>query len=352
MSRLRVNLRGLTGPLIKSALFVAVTVTATAVLAISVANTGVGGNDRYNAIFSDVTGLIEGDSVRIAGVRVGQVTDISVANRRQARVQFSVEPGRRLPASTTATIKYLNLVGQRFIQLDRGTGPPGQVIPRGGTIPIQRTTPALNLTQLFNGFRPLFQALSPADVNQLAGEIIQVLQGEGPTTDSLLRSVASLTSTLASRDQVIGQVIDNLNEVLTTVNARSDQLAGLIVTLRRLTSGLASDREPLGEAIAAMSALTNSTADLLQVGRAPLRDSITHAGRLADNLADDEPTVDRFLKTLPGKSSTIARLASYGSWLNLYMCQATVTGASYTDGRKPPTGVPLDPDVTRCGSQP
>ncbi|MFD0854456.1 MCE family protein, partial [Actinomadura adrarensis] len=234
------NLRGLGAPLIKSAIFIVVTVTATAVLAISVANTGVGGHDRYKAIFSDVTGLIEGDSIRIAGVRVGQVTDIRVVNRRQARVEFSVDPGRKLPASTTASIKYLNLVGQRFIELDRGAGAPGQVIPRGGTIPIQQTTPALNLTQLFNGFKPLFQALSPTDVNKLANEIIQVLQGEGPTMDSLLRSVASLTSTLASRDQVIGQVIDNLNDVLTTVNARSDQLAGLIVTLRRLTSGLAS----------------------------------------------------------------------------------------------------------------
>ena len=347
---MRMNVKGLGGPLIKSALFVIVTVTATAILAISVANTGVGGADRYNAIFADVTGLIEGDSIRIAGVRIGQVTDIDVVNRRQARVRFTVQTGRKLPASTTATIKYLNLVGQRFIELDRGTGPPGEVLPRGGTIPLQQTTPALNLTQLFNGFKPLFQALSPSDVNQLASEIIQVLQGEGPTMDSLLRTVASLTTTLASRDQVIGQVIDNLNDVLETINARSDQLADLIVTLRRLTTGLAADREPLGQAIQAMSELTNSTADLLKVGRAPLKDSITNLGRLAGNLAEESPTLDRFLKTLPEKSTTIARLGSYGSWLNLYMCQATVTGVTYNDGSDPPTGVPIkDESIARCG---
>jgi phospholipid/cholesterol/gamma-HCH transport system substrate-binding protein len=343
------NLKGLGGPLVKSILFVVVTVTATAVLAISIANTGVGDADRYSARFTDVAGLNEGDSVRIAGVRIGQVTDISVVNRRQARVRFTVQKGRRLPASTTATIKYLNLVGQRFIELDRGTGTPGAILPRGGTIPVERTTPALNLTQLFNGFQPLFQALSPADVNQLAGEIIQVLQGEGTTMDSLLRTVASLTSTLAGKDQVIGQVIDNLNDVLETINARGDQLADLIVTLRRLTSGLAADREPLGEAIGAMSELTNSTAGLLQVGRAPLKDSIAQLGRLSDNLADESPTVDRLLRTLPGKSATIARLGSYGSWMNFYMCQATVTGARYTDGSRPPTGVPMDgKDALRC----
>jgi phospholipid/cholesterol/gamma-HCH transport system substrate-binding protein len=345
----RLNVKGLGAPLVKSAMFIVVTVTATAVLAISIANTGVGGADRYNAHFTDVTGLIEGDSIRVAGVRIGQVTDISVVNRRQARVEFTVQTGRRLPVSTTARIKYLNLVGQRFIELDRGTGPPGQVIPRGGTIPLRQTTPALNLTQLFNGFKPLFQALSPTDVNQLAGEIIQVLQGEGPTMDSLLRSVASLTSTLASRDQVIGQVIDNLNDVLETINTRSDQLGDLIVTLRKLTTGLASDRAPLGEAVSAMSELTNSTAELLHVGRAPLKNSITHLGRLSDNLADESPTLDRFLRTLPGKSADIARLGSYGSWLNLFMCQARVTGVTYTDDTPPPTGIPID--APRCEVQ-
>jgi phospholipid/cholesterol/gamma-HCH transport system substrate-binding protein len=348
----RINVKGLGAPLIKSALFVLVTVTATAVLAISIANTGVGGADRYNAIFRDVTGLIEGDSIRVAGVRIGQVTDIRVVNRRQARVEFTVQTGRKLPTSTTATIKYLNLVGQRFIELDRGTGAPGQVLARGGTIPIQRTTPALDLTQLFNGFKPLFQALSPTDVNQLAGEIIQVLQGEGPTMDSLLRTVASLTSTIASRDEVIGQVIDNLNTVLETINARSDQLGNLIVTLRQLTSGLAADREPLGQAVQAMSELTNSTADLLQVGRAPLKDSIAQLGRLSDNLADEGPTLDRLLRTLPGKASTIARISSYGSWMNQYMCEVKLSGVTYTDDTPPPTGIPInDHSGSRCGGQ-
>ena len=70
---------------------------------------------------------------------------------------------------------------------------------------------------LFNGFRPLFTALNPDDVNKLAYEIIQVLQGEGGTVASLLRRTASLTNTLADRDAVIGRVITNLNSVLATL---------------------------------------------------------------------------------------------------------------------------------------
>ena len=80
----------------------------------------------------------------------------------------------------------------------------------GQVIPVSRTAPAVDLTALFNGFKPLFQALTPADVNKFALEIIQTLQGEGGTVDSLLTQTASLTNTVADRDAVIGQVIDNL----------------------------------------------------------------------------------------------------------------------------------------------
>ena len=57
---------------------------------------------------------------------------------------------------------------------------------------------------LFNGFKPLFQALSPDDINQLSYEIVQVFQGEGGTLEGLLANTASVTNTLADRDEVIG----------------------------------------------------------------------------------------------------------------------------------------------------
>jgi phospholipid/cholesterol/gamma-HCH transport system substrate-binding protein len=343
-----VKRRSLTGPIIKSLIFVLVTALATAVLAISIAGAGVGGTAGYNARFTDTTGLISGDSVRIAGVRVGQVDSIKVVDRRYAQVHFSVQKGRALPASTTATIKYLNMVGQRYVDLAQGAGPVDGVLHPGGTIPLDRTTPALDLTQLFDGFQPLFQGLSPKDVNQLAGEIVQVLQGEGGTVDSLISDVGSVTTTLAAKDQVIGQVIDNLNSVLTTVNTRETGFNDLITTLQQLVTGFSQDREPIGRSISAISRLTTSTAGLLDDGRQPLKDSIAQLGRLSTNLADGSPQLEDFLKKTPQKFRTVGRLASYGSWLNLYLCQATVSGVSTSDGSKPPTGIAIT--EARCRS--
>ncbi|MET7858061.1 MCE family protein [Streptomyces sp. NPDC005318] len=333
--------RSLAGPLAKSIVFILVTALATTVLALSIANRGVGDTSSYKARFTDATGLIVGDSVRIAGVKVGEVESIRVADRRLAEVGFTVRKGRTLPASVTASIKYLNMVGQRYIDLGQGIGPVGETFTVGSTIPLSRTTPALDLTQLFNGFQPLFEGLSPPDVNQLAGSIVQVLQGEGGTVDSILQHVGSLTGTVAAKDKVIGEVIKNLNTVLKTVNDREAGFNDLVVTLQKLVSGFSGDRKPLGEAVTAMGALTTVTADLLKDGRAPLKEDIKQLGRLSDRLADNTPTIENFLEKTPAKMDAITRLTSYGSWLNLYLCEATIGGVATSDGSAPPTGIAI-----------
>jgi phospholipid/cholesterol/gamma-HCH transport system substrate-binding protein len=339
----------LMAPLIKSVIFVIITGTITAILGISIAYSGTPGTTGYHAIFADVTGLVTGSDVDIAGVRVGEVTSISVYHRNQALVSFSLQSGRQLPASTTATIKYLNLVGQRYIELGQGTGAVDRVLKQGGTIPLAHTSPALNLTVLFNGFQPLFQALSPGDVNQLSSEIIAVFQGESPDLTALVATIGSLTNSLATKDQVIDAVIGNLTKVLHTVATRSGELGGLISSLSELVSGLAADRQSIGTAITSIGALTSATAGLLQVGRAPLHSDIGQLQRLATNLADNSPTVSTFLTDLPAKLADIARIASYGSWLNFYLCNATVTGVHAAKaGGQLKDGVPVT--AARCGS--
>ncbi|WP_405564341.1 MCE family protein [Streptomyces sp. NBC_01180] len=338
--------RSLTAPLVKSLVFVLVTSLATAVLGLSIANTDVGDTVSYRARFTDATGLIAGDSVRIAGVKVGQVESVKVADRRLAEVRFAVEKGRTLPASVTASIKYLNMVGQRYVDLEQGTGPVGKHFTPGDTIQLSHTTPALDLTELFNGFQPLLQGLAPAEMNQLANSIVQVLQGEGGTVDSLLQHVGSLTTTVAAKDKVIGQVIKNLNMVLTTVNDRESDFNDLVVTLQQLVTGFAGDRKPLGDAITAMGALTTSTAGLLQDGRAPLKKDIGELGRVSKQLGDGTPQLQDFLRNTPAKMEAVTRLTSYGSWLNLYLCEARVTGVTTSDGSKPPTGIAVT--ESRC----
>ena len=336
------------GPLVKFLAFALVVAVATTVLALTIANAQGGARTAYSATFTDASGLLPGDDVRIAGVVVGSVDDVAIVDRRLARVGFSV--GQALPASVTAAIRYKNLIGQRFLALGQGAGVPGVLAP-GGTIPTARTTPPLDLTTLFNGFQPLFAALDPEQVNRLSMEIVQVLQGEGGTVESLLASTASLTGAIADRDQVIGQVIDNLNQVLGTVNARDDQLSALIVTLRQLVSGLAADREPIGQAIASIGDLTQTTAGFLDDARPGLKADIAALGDLSTQLDAGGPTIENFLHTAPDKLNTIARAASYGSWFQFYLCSAG--GRIGVGDLVPAQDVPVfRSDSPRCGPEP
>ena len=213
--------------LTKLMVFILVTTLATAVLVVTIGNLTFGATRAYKAEFVNATGVVKGDDIRVAGVKVGVVKDIEIVDRTRALVSFTVDEDTAVTGGTFATIKYRNLVGQRYIALTQQIGDTGR-LPDRATIPVDRTKPALDLTVLFNGFKPLFQALSPTDINKLSYEIVQVFQGESGTLEGLLQHTASVTSTLADRDQVISDLIVNLNEVLDHVGDRDEQLSRLI----------------------------------------------------------------------------------------------------------------------------
>jgi len=338
--------RAVAAPLVKLGIFATVTVLATMMLAATIGNISLASADTYRAVFGDVTGVVVGDDVRIAGVRVGSVTGIAIKDRTEAELTFTVARGRTLFTSTRAEIRWRDLVGERYLALTDGAGDETR-LPPGGEIPLARTESALDLTVLFQGFKPLFAALSPNDVNKLAFEIVQTLQGEGGTIDDLLAETASLTSALADRDQVIGSVIDNLNGVLTALDQRDDRFGDLLDQLQRLVSGLSADREAIGSSLGGINALAAATSGLLDQGRPALSSDISQLSTLAGTLQSNGKTVDNVLKELPGKLDTVISVADYGSWFNFYLCDF--------DGRVvlPVTGQTATPDFhaaqARCG---
>jgi phospholipid/cholesterol/gamma-HCH transport system substrate-binding protein len=319
MSRIRGLDARTAGDAVKLLVFVVVTTLATAMLAVTIGDISFGERTDYKAVFSDVTGLTKGDDVRIAGVRVGSVKDIAVHDRDKAIVTFSVDADASLNQGTNATIRYRNLVGQRYVALTQGIG-SGAPLNAGDTIPIDRTHPALDLTVLFNGFKPLFAALSPDDINRLSYEIIRVFQGEGGTVDSLLSSTASVTTELADRDKVIGELIVNLNDVLETLGSRDQQLSDLIVRLQQFVSGLTSDRDAILGSLDDISGLAAQTAGLLRDARPALATDIDRLRRVVSTLDRHRADIDNALQILPIKLAKIGRTASYGSWFNFYLC--------------------------------
>src|SRR3954449_7403562 len=277
---------------IKLLVFTIVSLLVTGLLAAVMGNFGFGAGSEYKAVFSNASMLEKGDDVRVAGVSVGEVKQVEHYRRTMALVTFKVKSDVPLTTTSRAEIRYLNLVGDRYLALEAGdqdgaalpdglddgvggvtTDPPttGTPLKPDATIPVTQTTPALDLTTLFNGFQPLFQALTPKQVNELSMNLVQVLQGEGGTVQELMANTASLTNSLADRDQLIGDVVNNLTTTLTTVDSRHQELNTLVTELQRWMGDLARDRDTIGSSLGNISDLTVVVADLLRQGRPLLK---------------------------------------------------------------------------------
>lgn len=308
------------GDLVRLLVFIVVTSLATGVLIVLIGNLNFASTRDYKAVFANATGVVEGDDIRVAGVKVGTVKDVEITERTRALVSFTVADATQVNGGTFATIRYRNLVGQRYISLTQEVGDSTR-LPEGATIPVERTMPALDLTVLFNGFKPLFQALSPADINKLSYEIVQVFQGEGGTLEGLLQHTASVTGTLADRDEVIGDLIENLNQVLVHIGDRDEQLSRLIASFRQLVGGLKDDRQAILGALDDVSTLSVETASLLQGIRKPFVRDIKQLRAVAGNIDKNKAELDRALQVLPIKLEKVGRTAIYGSWFNFYLCE-------------------------------
>ncbi|GAB16732.1 Mce family protein [Gordonia effusa NBRC 100432] len=280
-----------------------------------------GSSYDYSAMFTSASSMKTGAKVKIAGVEVGAVSGIELTQSSEAKVDFSVDEDYPLPSSVRALIRYENLTGDRYVELQRGVGDVNSTISPGGQIPISQTEPALDLDKLLGGFKPLFRTLNPTEVNELSESLIQVFQGQGPALTSLLKSTSQFTNSLADRDELIGQVIDNLNKTLGTLDADQQGFSSDLDRLHQLVDGLAADRTTIGQALSSTSAVTNDLASLLTDTRPQLKSLVTDTGKLADEMNKGEGYVREVLPRLPNDFKTLSNLGSYGAWLQIWLCK-------------------------------
>jgi phospholipid/cholesterol/gamma-HCH transport system substrate-binding protein len=273
----------------------------------------------FRAVFSNVTGLENGNFVRIAGVEVGKVNSIALNRDSTVTVDFSADDSVVLTQGSRAAIRYDNVIGGRYLALEEGAGSPERLRP-GATIPVERTSPALDLDALIGGFRPLFRALDPDQVNALSGQLLSALQGQGATVGSFLAQTAALTNTLADRDELIGQVITNLNSVLGSLGDQKEEFGAAVDSLTQIAHTLEARKDDLGNAVAYTDASAASIADLLARARPPFADTVRETDRTAGIVVADHDYVDDLLATLPDAYRILGRQGLNGDYFAFYIC--------------------------------
>src|SRR6478609_3011725 len=314
----------ITGTAIKLGIFSLVLLLFTAMLIVVFGQMRFDRTTGYSAIFSNTSGLRTGQFVRASGVEVGKVSKIQLIDGgSKVRVDFDVDPSLPLFDGTTASVRYLNLIGDRYMELKRGDS--DERLPPGGTIPLERTQPAVDLDALIGGFRPLFRALDPDKINNIAQSIITIFQGQGGTINDILDQTAALTSALADRDQAIGEVVRNLNTVLDTTVKHQKQFDETVQNFQTLITGLNDRRDPIATSVADISDAAGTIADLLADNRPLLQKTISHLEVIQQPLVDQRDQLNDELVKLPTALKIIGRAGGvYGDFFNFYACDISL----------------------------
>lgn len=314
----------ITGTAIKLGAFSLVLLMFTAIIVVVFGQVRFDRTTGYSAIFSSASGLRPGQFVRASGVEVGKVDGVELIDGgTKVKVDFNVDRSLELFDETRASVRYLNLIGDRYLELSRGDS--NTRIDAGATIPIELTQPALDLDALIGGFRPVFQSLEPEKVNTIAQSLITVFQGQGGTINDILDQTAALTSALADRDQAIGEVVKNLNTVLETTVKHQQEFDETVQNFEVLITGLKNRADPLAGSVAEISDAAGTISDLLADNRPLIKDTVSKLEVLQEPLVEQSDEFNKFLSDLPQALAIIGRSGGiYGDFFNFYACDITL----------------------------
>ncbi|MCV7078904.1 MlaD family protein [Mycobacterium szulgai] len=252
---------------------------------------------HYTATFTDVSGLDVGNDVRISGVQVGKVDAIRL-DGRIAKVGFTALDDHPVYRNTVAAVRFQNLLGQRYLELVQSAA-GGERLPAGGAIAIGQTVPSFDITKLFNGFRPVFQTLDPAQLNQFGENLLRLIQGDDSGLGPVLRDLDAIAKFAVNRQAAITVLIRNLSEISGDMGGKSQQLFHLIATLNDLLAKFTSKADDFRASIDIELPLLRSLVHVLEYGEHTFDGSTVPLYDLMSRMFPQTPTIVAGLSLVP-----------------------------------------------------
>lgn len=277
-------------------------------------------DDTYQvkAEFSDATGILNGDPVKIAGVDVGKVTSFEVA-RGRAVVTLELDGALELPANVEAEVKFRNLLGQRVINLVRPDDEASEILDEGETIPVENTRPPLDLASVFNNLRPLIQSTNPEDINTVARAVLEIFKGREGDLARVLHNVAGLTETLAGRDHRLARLVTDVRALTDVLNGESGNLKVSLDKFSTFMESVAELTPEIERVVVQLESAGRTFGNLLARQRSNLDQELSDLNTLLGIVNDNLGPLDKITKNLKEVLLATARSQSYGAWWNLYV---------------------------------
>ncbi|SDN76869.1 MCE family protein [Lentzea jiangxiensis] len=275
----------------------------------------VGGGTSYAADFSEAAGLVPGNEVRVAGVKVGKVTKVKLHGDR-VRVTFKVKDAW-VGDRTTAMIRIKTLLGQKFVALD----PQGsQPLSPGTPIPKERTLAPYDVNEAFNG---LATTVGQIDTKQLADSftvLSDTFRNSPEHVRGALDGLSALSKTISSRDEQLAKLLDNTRQLTKTLADRNAEFEKLLSDGNLLLGELRKRREAISALLTGTRDLSRELGGLVQDNQNQLKPALEQLGRVTGVLERNQENLDRSLALMAPFYRVFANTLGNGRWFDTYIC--------------------------------
>jgi phospholipid/cholesterol/gamma-HCH transport system substrate-binding protein len=278
------------------------------------------GGRSYQAAFRDASGLATGNEVRVAGVRVGKVTDVGLARgdaETYVRVRFRLDEGDlRLGQGTGATIRIKTVLGQKYLAL--APSGPGR-LRAGAEIPLTRTASPFDVMQAVTG---LAGTLDQIDSKQLATAFTALAETFADTPASVqssLDGLSRLSQTIASRDAELRDLLARARGVTDVLAQRDEEFRKLVADGNALLAEVSRRRDAIHDLLVGTRDLASQLSGLVADNRTRLEPTLTQlravVAILQRNRDDLELTIQRMGPFLDAFSNVLGN----GRWFDSYL---------------------------------
>lgn len=271
----------------------------------------VGGGATYRAEFADAAGLVKGEEVRVAGVKVGSVTGIELQGDR-VEVEFLVEDVE-LGDRTSASIEVKTLLGQHHLSLTpAGSGR----LDEGALIPLSRTTTPLNIVPAFQRLTEQTQEIDTAQVAAAFDALSSVLETTAPELTGTLSGLSRLSRAISSRDEQIRQLFARAARVSGVVADRDQEIGQLLRASNQVLGVLARRREVISRIIGGTTELADQLRGLVADNRATLRPALTKLNQVLAVLKANRAQLDETLTWTAVYAREFTSVGGTGRWFD------------------------------------
>jgi phospholipid/cholesterol/gamma-HCH transport system substrate-binding protein len=275
----------------------------------------IGGGDTYTAAFTESGGLKADDPVRIAGVRVGKVTDIKL-DGDHVQVTFNVKTDSEFGSETGAAIRINTLLGAMYLALEPAG--PGQ-LEAGKEIPVERTTSPYDVVEAFSG---LADTADQIDTDQLAASLTTLADLTRNTPEEFqaaLSGVSRLSSNIADKSDRINLLLQNLERVSSVLNDRDEDIIALMKDSDTLFQALVQRREAVHDLLVSTSTLSQELTALIRQSRDDLKPALTQLDDVVGILNKNEENLDNSLRLMAPFYRVFTNTLGSGPWFDTYI---------------------------------